>query len=101
RHTRFDCDWSSDVCSSDLAKEPSPSELKNKIVARKSIHLKHALKKAHKLTAGDLEMKRPGDGISPMRMAEIIGKCILTDLPKERSEERRVGKESRRQNALE
>src|SRR2546427_10050893 len=21
RHTRFDCDWSSDVCSSDLAKE--------------------------------------------------------------------------------
>src|SRR2546430_16554123 len=22
RHTRFDCDWSSDVCSSDLAREP-------------------------------------------------------------------------------
>src|SRR5688572_32863368 len=22
RHTRFDCDWSSDVCSSDLAKKP-------------------------------------------------------------------------------
>src|SRR2546430_3799171 len=22
RHTRFDCDWSSDVCSSDLAKLP-------------------------------------------------------------------------------
>src|SRR2546427_7713835 len=24
RHTRFDCDWSSDVCSSDLAKSESP-----------------------------------------------------------------------------
>src|SRR2546427_3184724 len=22
RHTRFDCDWSSDVCSSDLAQQP-------------------------------------------------------------------------------
>src|SRR5256886_7436899 len=22
RHTRFDCDWSSDVCSSDLAEDP-------------------------------------------------------------------------------
>src|SRR2546430_1980150 len=24
RHTRFDCDWSSDVCSSDLLPEPEP-----------------------------------------------------------------------------
>src|SRR2546430_8789451 len=24
RHTRFDCDWSSDVCSSDLKPESSP-----------------------------------------------------------------------------
>src|SRR5688572_32476149 len=24
RHTRFDCDWSSDVCSSDLCPTPSP-----------------------------------------------------------------------------
>src|SRR6201986_5582804 len=24
RHTRFKCDWSSDVCSSDLTAEPSP-----------------------------------------------------------------------------
>src|SRR2546430_8549016 len=26
RHTRFDCDWSSDVCSSDLA-QPDPSRV--------------------------------------------------------------------------
>src|SRR5256886_12056542 len=24
RHTRFDCDWSSDVCSSDLVQQPEP-----------------------------------------------------------------------------
>src|SRR2546430_4014722 len=27
RHTRFDCDWSSDVCSSDLYPEPPPPGL--------------------------------------------------------------------------
>src|SRR2546430_15297615 len=26
RHTRFDCDWSSDVCSSDLRPDPSDRE---------------------------------------------------------------------------
>src|SRR2546430_11244386 len=26
RHTRFDCDWSSDVCSSDLARTPAHSQ---------------------------------------------------------------------------
>src|SRR5688572_32902223 len=26
RHTRFDCDWSSDVCSSDLASAPQQEE---------------------------------------------------------------------------
>src|SRR2546430_6157975 len=26
RHTRFDCDWSSDVCSSDLARSDNPEE---------------------------------------------------------------------------
>jgi N,N'-diacetyllegionaminate synthase len=28
----------------------------------------------HVLTESDLEMKRPGDGISPMSMASVIGK---------------------------
>src|SRR2546427_8374812 len=27
RHTRFDCDWSSDVCSSNLAVDLSPEQL--------------------------------------------------------------------------
>src|SRR2546427_2740803 len=29
RHTRFDCDWSSDVCSSDLAEDNQSTALEN------------------------------------------------------------------------
>ncbi len=64
-------------------KEPSVSELKNKTIARKSIHLKFALKAGHIITEQDLEMKRPGDGISPMQLNEVVGKIIKTELPQE------------------
>jgi N-acetylneuraminate synthase/N,N'-diacetyllegionaminate synthase len=46
--------------SGDGLKEPSPSEIKNKNVARKSIHLKKDLHQGHKITMDDLIMKRPG-----------------------------------------
>jgi N,N'-diacetyllegionaminate synthase len=61
-------------------KEPSVSESRNKTVARKSIHLKRSLKKDEVIKAGDLEMKRPGDGISPMKIKELIGKKVKSDL---------------------
>lgn len=64
-------------------KQPSPSELKNKSIARKSIHLKREMKEGDIITADDLEMKRPGDGISPMRMNSVIGKKLKTDTPAE------------------
>lgn len=57
-------------------KTPSPSEIRNMAIARKSIHLKHDLQAGHVLTENDLVMKRPGDGISPMRMHDITGKSI-------------------------
>ncbi len=61
-------------------KEPSASEAKNIIIARKSIHINSDLDKGETLTANHLIMQRPGDGISPMEMDKIIGKKILTDL---------------------
>ncbi|WP_276091116.1 N-acetylneuraminate synthase [Pedobacter sp. JY14-1] len=61
-------------------KEPSKSELKNLLVARKSIHLNKDKKAGQCLNESDLEMLRPGDGISPMRMHEIIGKTLNKDL---------------------
>src|SRR5256886_9945917 len=38
RHTRFDCDWSSDVCSSDLVYDPLGAQLAER-VGMKSIYL--------------------------------------------------------------
>lgn len=61
-------------------KEPSPSELPNRAIARKSIHLKHAIPGGHVLGVEDLVMLRPGDGISPMRMNDVVGKAVRNDL---------------------
>ncbi len=64
----------------DGIKQPTASEIKNIIVARRSIHIKHDLPKGHKLSEDDLIMKRPGEGISPMKYQEVIGKTLLDDL---------------------
>lgn len=64
-------------------KEPAPSEIKNIEAARRSIHLAKALPAGHVLTENDLIMKRPGNGISPMRINEIIGLKISKDLPED------------------
>jgi len=61
-------------------KEASDSEKKNISVARKSIHVNKALQKGSVVTKEDLVMKRPGDGISPMRMFDIVGKKVITDI---------------------
>lgn len=61
-------------------KQPSTSEIKNISIARKSIHLASDLKAGQILTENDLIMKRPGDGISPMQMMQVIGKKIKKDL---------------------
>lgn len=61
-------------------KEPSPSEIKNKTIARKSIHLAKELPAGHLLTAEDLVMKRPGSGISPMQVASLVGRQLKQDL---------------------
>lgn len=61
-------------------KLPSKSEVKNLIIARKSIHTATNLKKGHILRESDITMKRPGDGISPMLIQQVIGKTIIMDL---------------------
>lgn len=61
-------------------KEPSASEMKNISIARKSIHLKTNKSQGEVLRAEDFEMLRPGDGISPMKMDELVGKKVNKDL---------------------
>jgi N-acetylneuraminate synthase len=64
-------------------KEVSESEMKNIIVARKSIHLNNAMKAGQQIQKKDLVMKRPGDGISPMKIENIIGLSVAQDLQKD------------------
>ena len=54
-------------------KKPSPSEQPNITIARKSIVAACEIKKGTLLSEKNLSIKRPGDGISPMRWDEIIG----------------------------
>jgi N-acetylneuraminate synthase len=61
-------------------KEPSASESKNIAVARKSIHLSRSKQIGDIFSAEDFEMLRPGDGISPMRLYEVVGKTVTRDL---------------------
>ena len=64
-------------------KEPSISEFKNINIARKSIHLNKPVKAGHIIKEDDLIMKRPGDGISPMHIENVIGQMINKDLMNE------------------
>lgn len=56
-------------------KTPSPSELKNRAVARKSIVAACNIAKGEIFDEKNLTIKRPGTGISPMRWDEVLGKA--------------------------
>ena len=58
----------------DGIKRPSPSELKNKPIARKSLVALKRIEKGSLFTEENVGIKRPGNGISPMRWDEVIGK---------------------------
>ena len=60
-------------------KKPSPSEVKNMTVARKSIVASCPIQKGVMLSIDNLTIKRPGNGISPMRWDEIIGTLSSKD----------------------
>src|SRR5438270_9113602 len=73
RHTRFDCDWSSDVCSSDLMELPEDNKL-----VEQDVPLRNALN----------EVLRDEYVKNCQRAVDRWNRTL-------RSEERRVGKECR------
>jgi len=60
-------------------KTPSKSETPNIKIARKSILAKQDIAKGEILTEENLCIKRPGDGISPMRWEEVLGTIAKKD----------------------
>jgi len=63
----------------DGIKRPSPSEAKNKPIARKSLISATAIRAGECFTEVNLAVKRPGTGISPMRWDEILGRTAIRD----------------------
>lgn len=61
-------------------KTASDSEKPNISVARKSIHLRKRTISGTILTRDDLVMKRPGSGISPMEIDNVIGRTLTETL---------------------
>ncbi len=60
-------------------KKPSKSEVKNMSVARKSIVASCSIKAGEVFSVENLGIKRPGNGISPMRWDDVIGQVAQKD----------------------
>ena len=67
----------------DGVKKPSKSELKNKNVVRKSIVADRSIKKGDIILESDITVKRPANGISPMRWNEVIGSIAAKNYEKD------------------
>lgn len=60
-------------------KKPSQSEMPNIAIARKSIVASKSIKKDEILNEENITIKRPGNGINPMRWDEVIGSVAMKD----------------------
>ncbi len=63
----------------DGIKKPGKTEFKNKAVARKSIVACCNIKKGEVLNESNITIKRPGNGINPMRWDEMVGSIAQKD----------------------
>lgn len=63
----------------DGIKRPSPSEARNKPIARKSLVASRPISKGETFTQDNLAVKRPGTGISPMCWDEVVGRSAPRD----------------------
>lgn len=63
----------------DGVKKPSQSERKNMAVARKSIVAARPIRTGEVFTSENIAIKRPGNGISPMRYDEVVGQRAARD----------------------
>ena len=64
-------------------KAPAPCELPNISVARKSVVAARTLPAGHQLATGDLEIKRPGNGLAPKLLPALIGRTLRASVAKD------------------
>jgi N,N'-diacetyllegionaminate synthase len=65
----------------DGIKRPTPAEANTRDVARRSVVLTVARPRGHVLTASELALRRPGTGIAPEHLGELVGRRLSVDLP--------------------
>ena len=68
-----------EIALGDGIKRLTPSEARNKPVARKSLVASQVIKAGEVFSAQNITTKRPGTGISPMRWNEIMGRAASRD----------------------
>ncbi len=68
-----------ELAMGDGMKKPADSEIKNMTVARKSIVANKDISKGEIFTENNLTVKRPGNGISPMKWFEVLGQTATRD----------------------
>jgi N,N'-diacetyllegionaminate synthase len=68
-----------EIALGDGIKRLTPSEERNRLLARKSLVAKLPIKVGEVLSSLNVTTKRPGTGISPMRWDEMIGKLAERD----------------------
>lgn len=68
-----------EVALGDGVKRPSASELKNKSIVRKSLVAIRAIRAGEPFSSDNVGTKRPGNGISPMRWDEVMGRPAARD----------------------
>lgn len=78
-----DCIRNIEVALGNGIKKPTEVELKNKLVARKSIVCLNDIKEGDIYSENNLCIKRPGSGISPKEWNNIIGKKANRDYKKD------------------
>src|SRR2546430_5768558 len=83
RHTRFDCDWSSDVCSSDLEAPARVPRIGFLGASEPTAEFREGLREFGYLEGQNLSIEYRNTGQA------------VDSVPELRSEERRVGKECR------
>lgn len=64
-------------------KQPLICESLTRKEIRKSVVAKCDIKKGEIIKESDITFKRPGTGISPSQVGEVIGKLAVTDIPKD------------------
>jgi N,N'-diacetyllegionaminate synthase len=68
-----------EIALGDGIKRLTPSEARNKPVARKSLVASQAIKAGEVFSAQNITTKRPGTGVSPMRWDEVMGRIAPRD----------------------